>query len=118
MNSKGLQYLTRDRRDWSFHKNFGAAPLSGLPDEYLLGTAILDQNGYNECTGYMKAAIDELNLRWSRPVPVEISLARGEMVSGRFIGLDPRGNLRLLDNHTDSEFLVGHQGIEKLAELY
>ena len=68
--------------------------------------------------GGMKAAIDELNLRWSRPVPVDICIARGEMVSGRFIGLDPRGNLRLLDNITDSEFLVGHQSIEKLSELY
>jgi BirA family transcriptional regulator, biotin operon repressor / biotin---[acetyl-CoA-carboxylase] ligase len=66
--------------------------------------------------GGMKAAIDELNLRWSRPVPVEISLAQGKMVSGRLIGLDPRGNLRLLDE-TDFEFLVGHQGIEKLSEL-
>ena len=68
--------------------------------------------------GGMTAAIDELNLRWSRPVPVEISLAGGETVSGRFVGLDSRGNLRLLDNITDSEFLVGHQSIEKLSELY
>ena len=67
--------------------------------------------------GGMKAAIDELNLRWSRPVPVEISLAGGETVSGRFVGLDPQGNLRLL-NISDSEFLVRHQRIEKLAELY
>ena len=66
--------------------------------------------------GGMKAAIDELNSRWCRPVPVEISLAGGKTVAGRFVGLDPRGNLRLLDN-TDFEFLVGHQGIEKLAEL-
>ena len=67
--------------------------------------------------GGMKAAIDELNLRWSRPVPVEITIAGGEMVLGRFAGLDPCGNLRLLDK-TDSEFLVAHQSIEKLAELH
>ena len=66
--------------------------------------------------GGMKAAIDELNSRWCRPAPVEISLAGGKTVAGRFIGLDPRGNLRLLDER-DFEFLVGHQGIEKLAEL-
>ena len=66
--------------------------------------------------GGMKAAIDELNPRWSRPVPVKISLACGKTVSGRFTGLDPRGNLRLLDE-TDSEFLVEHQGIEKLSEI-
>ena len=64
----------------------------------------------------MTAAIHELNIRWSNPVPVIISLADEKSVSGRFIGLDPRGNLRLLDER-DFEFLVGHQGIEKLAEL-
>jgi len=67
--------------------------------------------------GGMAAAIDELNLRWSQPVPVEISLADEKSVSGRFIGLDPRGNLKLLDE-TDFEFLVGHQSIVKLSELF
>ncbi len=66
--------------------------------------------------GGMKSAIGELNSRWSRPAPVKISLAGGKTVSGRFAGLDPRGNLRLLDE-TDSEFLVEHQGIEKLSEI-
>lgn len=66
--------------------------------------------------GGMTAAIDELNARWSRPVPVEISLADEKSVAGRFIGLDPRGNLRLL-NDTDFEFLVGHHSIVKLSEL-
>ena len=88
-------------------------------DEMTLRTldALADAHQAMEVGG-MNAAIDELNLRWSRPVPVEISIAGGETVSGRFIGLDPRGNLRLLDNITDSEFLVGHQSIEKLSELY
>lgn len=66
--------------------------------------------------GGMEAAIAELNLRWSRPVPVEVLLADGTTVSGRFAGLDPRGNLRLLDPG-DFEFLVGHQSIEKLSEV-
>ncbi|MFA7344752.1 MAG: biotin--[acetyl-CoA-carboxylase] ligase [Terrimicrobiaceae bacterium] len=66
--------------------------------------------------GGMKAAIDGLNLRWSRPVPVEISLAHGDKITGRFTGLDPLGNIRLLDER-DSEFLVGHQSIEKLSEI-
>ena len=66
--------------------------------------------------GGMGAAIAELNLRWSRPAPVKIFLAGGDTVSGRFAGLDPCGNLRILDN-TDSEFLVGHQRIEKLNEI-
>lgn len=66
--------------------------------------------------GGMKAAIDELNPRWSRPALVEISLSSGKKVSGRFVGLDPRGNLRLLDER-DFEFLVEHQSIEKLTEI-
>ena len=33
--------------------------MTGLPDQYLLLSTILDQNGWNECTGYMKAGIDE-----------------------------------------------------------
>ena len=66
--------------------------------------------------GGMKAAIEELNRRWAEPVPVEISLAHGEAITGRFAGLDPLGNLRLLDER-DFEFLVEHQSIEKLAEL-
>ncbi len=59
MNSKGLKKRIHDPRDWSFHKNFGATPLTDLADEYMLPSSILDQNGWNECTGYMKGAIDE-----------------------------------------------------------
>lgn len=66
--------------------------------------------------GGMKAAIDLLNARWKTPMPVEIALSNGEKISGRFTGLDPMGNLRLLDGR-DSEFLVGHQSIEKLSEI-
>lgn len=66
--------------------------------------------------GGMLAAIDELNSRWSRPVRVNISLSGGGSATGRFLGLDSRGNLRLLDER-DSEFLVEHQSIEKLSEI-
>ncbi|MEI8312118.1 MAG: biotin--[acetyl-CoA-carboxylase] ligase, partial [Verrucomicrobiota bacterium] len=66
--------------------------------------------------GGMTAAIHELNIRWSKPVPVKLSLAGEKSVSGRFTGLDPLGNLRLLDER-DFEFLVGHQSIEKLHEI-
>ena len=66
--------------------------------------------------GGMPAAIDELNSRWSRPVRVSIALSTGGTATGRFLGLDPRGHLRLLDER-DSEFLVEHQSIEKLSEI-
>ena len=67
-------------------------------------------------TGGMRAAIHGLNTLWNRLVPVEILLSDAQKISGRFIGLDSKGNLRLLDAR-NSEFLVGHQGIEKLIEL-
>lgn len=66
--------------------------------------------------GGMPAAIEELNSRWSRPVRVSIALSAGGTVSGRFLGLDPRGHLRLLDEG-EFEFLVEHQSIEKLSEI-
>jgi hypothetical protein len=64
----------------------------------------------------MLSAIEELNSRWSRPVRVSIALSTGGTATGRFLGLDSRGNLRLLDER-DSEFLVEHQSIEKLSEI-
>lgn len=64
----------------------------------------------------MAAAILELNRRWREPVPVRIALSGGGQVFGRFTGLDPHGNIRLLDD-TDCEFLVPHQSIEKLFEI-
>lgn len=66
--------------------------------------------------GGMGAAIEALNPGWSEPAAVELFLSGGEKISGRFIGLDHRGNLRLLDG-ADCEFLVGHQSIEKLTEI-
>lgn len=66
--------------------------------------------------GGMEAAICGLNLRWNQLVPVEVLLSGGGKISGRFAGLDPKGNLRLVDG-LDSEFLVEHQSIEKLSEI-
>ena len=66
--------------------------------------------------GGMQAAIDALNLRWLSPTPVEVFLAGGESMCGRFTGLDPSGNLRLLDEG-DCEFFVEHQSIERLREV-
>ncbi len=66
--------------------------------------------------GGMAAAIAGLNSRWRHPTPVKALLADGTCAVGSFIGLNPHGNLRLLDKK-ESEFLVGHQSIEKLMEL-
>jgi hypothetical protein len=64
----------------------------------------------------MAGAIRELNRHWTKPVPVRLALSGGNVVFGRFTGLDPHGNIRLLDD-TDCEFLVPHQSIEKLFEI-
>lgn len=67
--------------------------------------------------GGMAAAIRELNTRWMTPVPVRLQLSDGSCLAGCFTGLDPLGNLRLLDL-SDSEILVPHQSVEKLIEIY
>lgn len=54
--SKGLKPLPYDKRDLSFHRTFGAVPLTGVPDFYVLPSTILDQNGFNACTGFSAAA--------------------------------------------------------------
>lgn len=54
--SKGLKRLPYDGRDLSFHRTFGAVPLTGVPDFYVLPSTILDQNGFNACTGFSAAA--------------------------------------------------------------
>lgn len=56
MNTKGLKRLPKDSRDFSFHRNFGAVPLTTVPDYYVLPSTILDQNGFNACTGFAAAA--------------------------------------------------------------
>jgi len=65
----------------------------------------------------MPGAIRELNRRWAEPVPVRLALSGGKQVIGRFAGLDPQGNIRILDDAA-GESLVPHQNIEKLWEIY
>ena len=67
--------------------------------------------------GGMAAAICDLNRRWASPVPVRLLLSAGEPATGRFVGLDPGGHLRLLDA-SGCEFLIPHQNVEKLIEIY
>jgi BirA family biotin operon repressor/biotin-[acetyl-CoA-carboxylase] ligase len=90
-----------------------APPIAAMTVRTL--NALADAHEAMEAGG-MKAAIEGLNPRWNRPTPVEILLADGEKVTGLFTGLDPSGNLRLLDEK-DCEFLVGHQSIERLGEI-
>jgi len=63
----------------------------------------------------LAGAIRELNRRWEKPLPVRIALAGGTHADGRFAGLDPHGNLRMLDD-SGREFFIPHQCVEKLLE--
>jgi BirA family biotin operon repressor/biotin-[acetyl-CoA-carboxylase] ligase len=66
--------------------------------------------------GGLKAAVEDLNARWSDPMPVEIDLIGGGKVRGAFLGLAPNGHLQLLDTRGEV-FLVEHPTIERLREL-
>jgi BirA family biotin operon repressor/biotin-[acetyl-CoA-carboxylase] ligase len=66
--------------------------------------------------GGLSAAIAACNERWRDPVAVELQLADGRAVHGRFLGLDPAGNLRIEESF-GSQNLVAHQSVEKLVEL-
>lgn len=53
----GLKPHKKDWRDYSHHRTFGSAPLSDLPDEYMLVSDILDQNGFPKCTSFSSCAV-------------------------------------------------------------
>jgi BirA family biotin operon repressor/biotin-[acetyl-CoA-carboxylase] ligase len=65
----------------------------------------------------MAPAIEALNRHWLEPLAVELLLTDGRRLSGVFTGLDAVGNLRLLDEE-EREFVVEHQLVERLKELF
>jgi BirA family biotin operon repressor/biotin-[acetyl-CoA-carboxylase] ligase len=66
--------------------------------------------------GGLRAAVEELNARWTEPRPVEIDLIGGGKTRGAFLGLAPNGHLQLLDSG-GGIFLVEHPTVERLREL-
>jgi len=102
----------------SLERVCGAA--SDVPDVFEMAirtlNALADAH-QNMQEGGMAAAILELNARWATPVPVQLQLSDGDRLTGAFVGLDPLGNLRLLDP-SSGEILVPHQSVEKLVEIY
>jgi small nuclear ribonucleoprotein (snRNP)-like protein len=65
----------------------------------------------------MAPAIEALNRHWLEPLAVELLLTDGRRLFGVFTGLDTVGNLRLLDEE-EREFVVEHQLVERLKELF
>jgi len=96
-----------------------AREISNLPDLEELVVRTLDAlaDAHLEMsTGGQESAIRQLNARWTQPAPVHIELSDGGVASGHFVGLDLKGNLRILDP-SNREFLVPHQSVEKLIEI-
>jgi len=96
-----------------------AARAPGVPDVFEIAVRTLDALADAHCAMQREGfagALSELNRRWKIPQPVRILTASGEPVTGRFAGLDPAGNIRLLDG-ADREFVIPHQTVEKLIEL-
>jgi len=93
-------------------------PVPTVPDIFEIAIRTLDAlaaaHQEMQVSG-MAGAIRELNRRWENPVPVRIALAGGTHAGGRFAGLDPHGNLRMLDD-SGREFFIPHQSVEKLLE--
>lgn len=67
-------------------------------------------------TGGLSAAIAELNPHWAESRPVELALLGGSSLRGCFTGLDPHGNLRILDA-SGRETIVEHRHVQRLHEL-
>ena len=89
------------------------------PDLITLAHGVLDalSSAHNEMLlGGMAAAIEELNLTWEVPSPVEIHLNTGKIVSGLFKGLDAEGHLQLLDENGFTR-RVEHPMVERLREI-
>lgn len=66
--------------------------------------------------GGMAAAIEELNLAWEVPSPVEIQLTTGEIVQGLFKGLDAEGHLQVLGERGFTR-RIEHPSVGRLREI-
>lgn len=92
--------------------------LAVTPDLDSLATTVLDalaEAHHSMLEGGLQGAIRELNTHWTA-CRVEIALITGEILSGRFIGLDQNANLRIL-LPGGQERLVAHHHVARLKEL-
>lgn len=66
--------------------------------------------------GGLPSVIKKLNADWAEPRPIELELRGREALRGSFAGLDPVGDLRLLDASGRTR-VISHLDIERLREL-
>jgi BirA family transcriptional regulator, biotin operon repressor / biotin---[acetyl-CoA-carboxylase] ligase len=89
-----------------------------VPSLDVLTVSVLDRvdDAYHAMlAGGLEPAIRALNVHWSSR-PVEITLTGGEIIGGRFIGLDEAANLRILTAQ-GNERRVLHHHVARLKEL-
>jgi BirA family transcriptional regulator, biotin operon repressor / biotin---[acetyl-CoA-carboxylase] ligase len=89
-----------------------------VPSLDVLTVSVLDRvdDAYHAMlAGGLEPAIRALNVHWSSR-PVEITLTGGEIIGGRFIGLDEAANLRILTAQ-GNERRVLHHHVARLQEL-
>jgi BirA family transcriptional regulator, biotin operon repressor / biotin---[acetyl-CoA-carboxylase] ligase len=89
-----------------------------VPSLDVLTVSVLDRvdDAYHAMlAGGLEPAIRALNVHWSSR-PVEITLTGGEIIGGRFIGLDEAANLRIVTAQ-GNERRVLHHHVARLKEL-
>jgi BirA family biotin operon repressor/biotin-[acetyl-CoA-carboxylase] ligase len=89
-----------------------------VPSLDVLTVSVLDRvdDAYHAMlAGGLEPAIRALNVHWSSR-PVEITLTGGEIIGGRFNGLDEAANLRILTAQ-GNERRVLHHHVTRLKEL-
>jgi hypothetical protein len=64
----------------------------------------------------LRPIIEKLNADWADPRPVELELRGRQPLRGQFAGLEPSGDLRVLDEAGRTR-LVAHLDVERLREL-
>jgi biotin-(acetyl-CoA carboxylase) ligase len=109
---------------WTFDRSLvdgttRLADISGaVPSLDALTVTILDrfEDAYHAMLAEgLETAIRALNMHWGS-CTVEITLIAGEIISGRFLGLDQAANLRILAAH-GNERLVLHHHVARLKEV-
>ena len=93
--------------------------LPAAPDLATVAILVLDAIGmahHAMLEGGLSSAVREFNAQGTPESPVEITLISGEVISGRFAGLDRDANLRILVAR-GRERLLPHHHIARLKEL-
>lgn len=108
---------------WTSDPDLVATRLADLlptpPDIDALAICLLDAlaEAHAEMSaGGLPPVIAKLNADWAGPRPVELALRGREPLRGQFAGLEPSGDLRILEGAGRMR-LISHLDVERLREL-